>query len=136
MRPRIRSFVEWLFVGSPGHHPRPIRSLRPIGLDGRPPNKPAKHDDFVVVSRAIHDEGRRPVYVYRSPSQQDGDSGWTATLGESPETITETHLAAAHVHHLAALWPELATVFADGRPESHWEWDPDAEQYQEVRPLP
>ena len=102
---------------------------------GGPPllvrHRPARPTERLVMSKAIHDGDRRPIYLYRSPPQQPDDSGWTATLGELHD-LTSPELVAAHISHLLARWPELASVFADSRPESHWEWDALAGQYREI----
>lgn len=91
---------------------------------------PARADERAVISKAIVDDDRRPIYVYRSLPQQPDDSGWTATVGEAPGETWE--LVAAHLNHLIDRWPELRRVFADLRPESHWEWDESAGQYREI----
>lgn len=93
---------------------------------------PAQADERAVISKAIFDKDRRPIYVYRSLPQKPDDSGWTATVGESPEEIRNSELAAAHIEHLIDRWPELGKVFADSRPESHWEWDESAGEYGDL----
>jgi hypothetical protein len=85
----------------------------------------------VVLSKAIHDEDRRPIYVYRSTPAIPDDSGWTATAGETTDLVADD-LHWAHMSHLVARWPELARVFADLRAESHWEWDEENRRYGEV----
>jgi hypothetical protein len=95
--------------------------------------QPAQPGQWVVMSRAVYSQNRRPMYVYRAPPQKDDDSGWTATVGESPEEIRRTELTTAHVEHLAERWPELRAVFADPRPESEWEWSEADGQYREIR---
>jgi hypothetical protein len=93
---------------------------------------PTQADERAVISKAIFDEGRRPIYVYRSTPQAPDDSGWTATVGESPEEIRSSEFLAAHIEHLVDRWPELGKVFADPRRESHWEWDESAAEYREI----
>ena len=87
----------------------------------------------IVMSRIIHDEDRRPIYVYRTAPQMPDDSGWTATAGETHE-LAGSEVVAAHMTHLVDRWPELARVFADPRADSHWEWDDATRQYEEIQP--
>ena len=88
-------------------------------------------DERVVISKVIHGEGRRPIYVYRSAPQAPDDSGWTATAGETHDDEV-SDLSAAHMSHLVARWPELAEMFADAREESHWEWNEKTLRYHEI----
>jgi len=90
-------------------------------------------NDRLVISKVIHEEDRRPIYVYRSAAVAPDDSGWTATAGETHD-LDRSVLAAAHLSHLVARWPELAEVFADVRAESHWEWDEKTRRYREIQP--
>ena len=88
----------------------------------------------IVTSRVIHEEDRRPIYVYRSAPQVPDDSGWMATAGETNE-LAGSELVAANVRHLVDRWPELASVLADARAKSHWEWDHATRQH-EIQPPP
>ena len=90
-------------------------------------------DQRVVMSKAIFEQGRRPVYVYRDKPVRSDDSGWTLTVGEL-RTLLKDDLTAAHISHLVEAWPELGPVFADSRDESDWEWDEASATYREVYP--
>jgi hypothetical protein len=90
-------------------------------------------EERVVISKVIHEQDRRPIYVYRSAPQAPDDSGWTATAGETHD-LDASELASAHMSHLVERWPELAEVFADARDQSHWEWDEATRGYREILP--
>lgn len=64
----------------------------------------------------------------RTPPERPEDSGWTATTRESPDAIKGAKLGVAHIEHLIEHWPELSVDFADGRPQSAWEWDEDRQK--------
>jgi hypothetical protein len=95
----------------------------------------AGRDQRAVISMAIHERNERPIFVYRSRPERPDDSGWTLTAGET-QGFGRDQLGAAHLSHLADHWPELASVFADARAESAWEWDPDTSSYREVQMPP
>ena len=96
---------------------------------------PAAPDSVAVISRGIHEQNRRPVFVYRSAPIQANDSGWVLTLGETfpaDPSAPRPPIDSAHLRHLVDRWPELTKVFADGRLESTWEWDEARSSYREI----
>ena len=62
----------------------------------------------------------RPRWVYRETPMNEFDSG-----GRLIDILE-------HLGHYAAKWPELATLLADEREWSAWEWHADQGRYVEV----